>query len=438
MVFSQEESLVYDVRLSSVGPGRVTGSDVIHNPSGLDLAMKLHYLKIIYFFESEPAQGLTTLKVKESLFYLLNHYFIVCGRFRRSESGRPIIKCNDCGVRFIEAKCKITLDEWLATMDWPSYKLLVSQQVIGPELSFSPLVLMQITHFKYGGASMGLSWAHVLGDPLSASDFINTWGQAMVNLNLNKPINVPKPVTKLNESIFEKDIVCVKRVDPVGDHWILPNNSKMDTFSFKLTNSQINYLQTKIWGQSFDQTPPFESICAMIWQCIARVKEGFEPNIVTICKTDSNHMANEMIHNNQIIKRVEVGSESSIVDTHLRVLASLLANQGIDERNEIEKLVDKDEGVIDFFVYGANLTFVDFEEINVYELQLMGHKPRFVYWTLQGVGDEGVVLVMPLKNGSINNGNDGKFVTVILPEEQMVKLKIELKINGLVLEGDLE
>ncbi|OIW17993.1 hypothetical protein TanjilG_31366 [Lupinus angustifolius] len=92
--------------------------------------------------------------------------------------------------------------------------------------------------------------------------------------------------------------------------------------------------------------------------------------------------------NNQIIKRVEVGSESSIVDTRVRVLASLLANQGIDERNGIEKLVDNDEGVTNFFVYGANLTFVDFEEINVYDLQLLGHKPRFVYWTLQGVGDE--------------------------------------------------
>lgn len=144
MVIPQEESLVYDMRLSSVGPGRATGSDVFHNPGGLDLAMKLHYLKMVYFFESEVAQGLTIMKIKEAMFTLFNHYFIPCGRFRRSESGRPFIKCNDCGARFIEAKCKKTLDEWLAMKDWPSYKLLVSQQVIGPELSFSPPVLMQV------------------------------------------------------------------------------------------------------------------------------------------------------------------------------------------------------------------------------------------------------------------------------------------------------
>lgn len=146
MVFPQEEkeSLVYDLRVSSVGPGHAIGSDVFHYPNGLDLAMKLHYLKVVYFFDSEAAQGLTIKKIKESLFNLLDYYFIPCGRFRRSESGRPFIKCNDCGARTIEANCTKTLDEWLAMMDWHSYKLLVSQQVIGPELSFSPSVLLQV------------------------------------------------------------------------------------------------------------------------------------------------------------------------------------------------------------------------------------------------------------------------------------------------------
>ncbi|GAU32180.1 hypothetical protein TSUD_68510 [Trifolium subterraneum] len=146
MVFSHEEkeSLVYDMRLSSVGPGRATEPDVFHNLGGLDLAMKLHYLKVIYLFDYVAAQGLTITKIKESFFTLFNYYFITCGRFRRAESGRPFIKCNDCGARTIETKCTKTLDEWLAMKDWSSYKLLVSQQVIGPELSFSPPIIFQV------------------------------------------------------------------------------------------------------------------------------------------------------------------------------------------------------------------------------------------------------------------------------------------------------
>ncbi|KAG4999866.1 hypothetical protein AAZX31_08G107200 [Glycine max] len=431
-----EESVVHDVRLSSVGPGRATGSDVFHNPGGLDLAMKLHYLRVVYFFDSEAAQDLTIMKIKDGMFTLFNHYFITCGRFRRSDSGRPLIKCNDCGARFIEAKCNKTLDEWLAMKDWPLYKLLVSHQVIGPELSFSPPVLFQVTKFKCGGISLGLSWAHVLGDPLSASEFINSWGLILKNMGLKMLFNIPRSIPTPGQPGPEKDPVSAKRIDPVGDHWIPANNKKMETFSFHLTSSQLNYLQAQIWGTSLDQTPPFESLCAMIWRCMARIRPGSEPKTVTVCRSNPYKRGNHIIGNNQVICKVDAASESSILDTDLTVLASMLVDQGVDERKQIEEAVERDQGVSDFFVYGVNLTFLDLQETNVYDLQLKGHTPKFVYYTLQGVGDEGVVLVYPLPKGSMENGVDGKFLTMIFPEDEMVKLKSELKIIGLLLENN--
>lgn len=145
MVFSKEESLVYGFKLSSVGPAKVSGTDVVHEPSSMDLAMKLHYLRGVYFFDSQSVQGLTIHHIKETMFTWFNEYYHTCGRFRRSDGGRPYIKCNDCGARFIEAQCDKTIDEWLGMKDWSSLQnLLVSQQVIGPELSFSPPVLLQV------------------------------------------------------------------------------------------------------------------------------------------------------------------------------------------------------------------------------------------------------------------------------------------------------
>ncbi|XP_028759660.1 protein ECERIFERUM 26-like [Neltuma alba] len=440
MVFPQEEeSLVCDIELSSVGPARSSGTDVFHSPTGLDLAMKLHYLRVIYFFNSEAVRGLSIMKIKETMFSWFNHYFITCGRFRRSESGRPYIKCNDCGARFIEGKCKKTLDEWLHMKDWPLHKLLVSHQVIGPELSFSPPVLLQVTHFKCGGMSLGLSWAHVLGDPDSAADFMNRWGLAMAGLGL-KPINIPRPIPTAApephpQSPSGPDPITLKRVDPVGDHWIPANNRKMDTFSFHLTSSQMNYLQAQIWGPTIDQTPPFESLCAVIWRSIAEVRRGpgsgSEPNKVTVCRKDPSRNNHDVLGNKQIISKVE--AEYSIVDSDLKRLATMLADEGVDERKEIEEAVDKDDGVSDFFVYGANLTFVDLEEVDVYGLELNEHKPEFVYCSIQGVGDEGVVLVLPWPKGSVRNGSEGRFVTIILPEDELGKLKSELKNNGLLL-----
>ncbi|KAI5385088.1 protein ECERIFERUM 26-like [Lathyrus oleraceus] len=439
MVFTQDEqeSLIYDVRLSSVGPGRGSGSNIFHHPVGLDLAMKLHYLKVVYLFDSEAAQGLNIAKIKETLFNMFNHYFVPCGRFRRTESGRLFIKCNDCGARLAETRCTKTLDEWVDMKDWSSYKLLVSQQALGPELSFSPPVFLQVTQFKCGGAAIGISWAHVLGDPHSASDFMNKWGEFCNNLNVKTPYNIPRSIaTPLNLEGLEKDPATVKRVDPVGDHWILANNKKMEQFSFHITASQMNNLQEQIWGSSVEKNPSFESLCAIIWRCIARVREGSEPTIVTVCRSDPNGRGNDMIGNDQLICKVDAGNDCSIVDTDLKTLARLLVEQGTDERKQIEEIVETNEGVADFFVYGANLTFLNLEDVNVHDFKLRGKKPIFVYYTLQGVGDEGAVLVLPWSKDPNKNDIDGKFVTIIFPEDEMVKIKDELKMNGVMVDGD--
>jgi hypothetical protein len=297
-------------------------------------------------------------------------------------------------------------------------------------------LFLQVTQFKCGGISLGLSWAHVLGDPLSASDFINLWGQTLNNLTLKIPFNIPRSAPAPLKPGVEKVPATVKRVDPVGDHWIPANSKKMDTFSFHITNSQMKKLQAQIWSPSDEQTPPFESLCAIIWRCIARVREGSEPTTVTICRPDPNGRGNDIIGNDQLICKVEAGNECSIVDTNLKILASMLVDQGIDERKQIEEVVEKDNGMTDFFVYGANLTFLDLEDVNLYDLKLKGQKPRFIYYTLQGVGDEGVVLVLPWSEDPNKNDIDGKFVTIILPEDEMVKLKSELKMNGVMFEGD--
>jgi len=258
----------------------------------------------------------------------------------------------------------------------------------------------------------------------------------MNNLGPKMLSNIPRSVPAPGQPGPQKDPISAKRIDPVGDHWIPPNNKKMDTLSFHLTSSQLNYLQAQIWGPSLDQTPPFESLCAMIWRCVARVRAKPEPKTVTVCRPEPHKKDNDIIGNNQVICKVEVGSECCIVDTDLSVLASMLESEGVDERQQIEEAIERDQGVSDFYVYGANLTFVDLEKTNLYDLQLKGHTPTFVYYTIQGVGDEGAILVYPWPQGSIKNGVDGKFVTMILPEDEMAKLKSELKMNGLLLEDN--
>ncbi|XWS13360.1 hypothetical protein CRYUN_Cryun36dG0030900 [Craigia yunnanensis] len=440
MVFSEQEHLVYNIRLSTVGPGRVTGSDVVHELSGLDLAMKLHYLKGVFFFSSQAVEGLAIMHMKETMFNCFNDYYITSGRIKRTESGRPYIKCNDCGVRFVEAVSDKTVDEWLEIGDDSLHNLLVYHRAIGPELSFSPLVFLQVTRFKCGGMSLGMSWAHILGDAFSASDFINSLCQHMASLKVNEPLALPKSLTKIEKpddpTQIAKEPLSAKQVNPVGDLWVIANNCKMETFSFYLSTLHLSSLQAKISGEDGSKRiSSFESVCAVIWQCIAKVREGFEPQIVTVCRKDPNYH-NNVPSNSQIISAIK--ADFSVMEADLKKLALLLADdQGLDERNKIEAAVEKDNGVTDYIMYGTNLTFVNLEDANLYQLELKGQKPKFVYYSIQGVGDEGAVLFLPKDSSIVNKGKD-RLVTITLPEDQVLKLKTELKRSGLLLSSELE
>ncbi|XP_042487734.1 protein ECERIFERUM 26-like [Macadamia integrifolia] len=415
------ENLISGVRLSSVGPARVTGTDVIHEPTSMDLAMKLHYIRAVYYFRSSSVEGLGLYTIKEAMFRWFNLYPHTCGRFRRSDSGHPFIKCNDCGARFIEAQCSKTLDEWLEMKECSLHNLLVSNQVLGPDLGFSPSILIQMTTFQCGGVALSFSWAHVLGDAFSLSEFLYLWSQIMAG---HQPPNspLPKPETKAskskNSSGFAVEPLSVKRVEPVGDHWIAANTGKMENYSFQITAQQLKVMISKMFQTS--QIRPFEFLSAVFWKYLARIREGSEPKTVTISRKDSHNREKGTLCNNQIINTVQ--AYFSVAEANPKDLVELIMEQKIDEKRKIEELVEQDGGLSDLIMYGANLTFLDLEEADLYGLELKKEKPVFVNYTIDGVGDEGLILVMKAPSGA------GSWtVTVILPENEILKLNDELQ-----------
>lgn len=108
-------------------------------------------------------------------------------------------------------------------------------------------------------------------------------------------------------------------------------------------------------------------------------------------------------------------------------LAELIAKKKIDEGGEIEELVEKSREESDFVAYGARLTFVDLEEANLYGLELEGQKTIHVNYEIGGVGENGVVLVLP--GPPLGDGRDGggRTVTVTLQEKQVSDLIDELQ-----------
>ncbi|KAI4321441.1 hypothetical protein MLD38_034821 [Melastoma candidum] len=145
---------VYGAKLSSVVPASVTGDyKVRHELADQDLALKLHYIKGVYVFREDAVRGLSIYDLKKPMFCWLDLFPAASGRIRRGEDdsndsfpGRPFVKCNDSGVRIVEARCELTVDEWLSGTEegLHSPDTLAYDQVLGPDLGFSPLVYVQV------------------------------------------------------------------------------------------------------------------------------------------------------------------------------------------------------------------------------------------------------------------------------------------------------
>ncbi|XP_057773321.1 protein ECERIFERUM 2-like [Salvia miltiorrhiza] len=409
-----------DIKLSTVVPASITGEDKNHQLSDLDLAFKLHYITSVHFFGADAAAELTIHDLKKPMFPCLQLYYPICGRLRRHDApapARPYVKCNDSGVRVVEATCAKTVAEWLAAVHGGDHhRLLVyDQPILAHDFGFTPLVFLQLTKFQCGGLCVGLRWAHILGDAFSASEFLNMWGKFMANETtprqlLTAPANPPHPSPPSSLS-------AVKLLDPIGDDWLAPNSSKMQTHSFHITQTQLSDLLAKYKAE------PFQIISAILWKSMAKIRGT---NIITVCRNTKNHDKNdhEMPSNaRHLIGVVEAETSSVIAEADILEISKLIADKFFDQTGMIQKQMEEGKGLLDFVVYGANLTFLDLEGVDLYGLQLKGRRPLLGSISIRGVGDEGAVVVAADASGG------GRLVNVILPEDHIHHLKNDLRLD---------
>lgn len=270
--------------------------------------------------------------------------------------------------------------------------------------------------------SVGLSWAHVLGDAFAASAFINMWGQIVSGHAPPKSLHAPNPrKTKFPPTVHGKSIPILKRVDPVGDSWLNANNCKVDTNYFHVTAEQLEQMVAKAAKISH-----FEVLSAIIWKYLSEIREdNMGTRIVTICTSNSHNRENEYPTNAMVLSIVE--ADFAVAKADISELAELIAEKRVEEN---EETVEIENGVADYIAYGANLTFVNLEEAKIFGLEMKkGKRPVFANYTINGVGDEGVVLVLPgPTNGKgEGGGRDGLVLTMVLPENQLGLLKNKLE-----------
>lgn len=239
---------------------------------------------------------------------------------------------------------------------------------------------MQFTWFKCGGLSLGLSWSHVLGDAFSAFSFITKWSQILAGhappkiLPMSptlKEIQTPHNNNSVNAN--NGNHFSVKTATTIEELWLATNGIKMVTHTFHVTAKQLNRLVSSTFF-SCDQnkatkTSYFEILSALVWKHIAGMREDTEPKVVTIC---TRGMANIEFPTNGLVLSV-VEANVAVGQSDVSDLAKLIGEEKRVENVVVEKLVEESQGKGDFVVYGANLTFVDLEEGDMYEVVVNGH-----------------------------------------------------------------
>ncbi|EOA18936.1 hypothetical protein CARUB_v10007574mg [Capsella rubella] len=411
-----ETSPVTGVRLSSVVPASVVGENKPRKLTPMDLAMKLHYVRAVYFFKGR--RDFTVSDLKTTMFTLLQSYHHVSGRIRMPENdddpsalALPYIRCNDSGIRIVEANVEdFTVEKWLDLDDRSiDHRFLVYDHVLGPDLIFSPLVFLQITQFKCGGFSIGLSWTHVLGDVFSASTFMKTLGQLMSGHGLPELV-YPEPL-ELTSHAHNGEAISMKKIESVGKYWLLTNKCKMGRYIFNFSLSQIDRLMAKYTAQD-QPLSEIDILYALIWKALLNIRGDTATNVITIC---DRKKTTTCWNDDLVISVVERKDEPIGISE----LAKLIAGGKREENGVIKRMIEEDGGSSDFITYGANLTFVNLDMADMYEFEIKGGKPDFVNYTIQGVGEKGVVLVFPKEKHA-------RIVSVVMPEEELAKLKDEV------------
>ena len=88
-----------------------------HKLSGLDHAMGLHSIHMVFYYRNNPAPSFDLDPFRASLSEVLSMYPAVTGRLTRGEDRNWVVNCNDAGIRVLRATVGTTLDEWLRSAD---------------------------------------------------------------------------------------------------------------------------------------------------------------------------------------------------------------------------------------------------------------------------------------------------------------------------------
>ncbi|KAG6520850.1 hypothetical protein ZIOFF_017911 [Zingiber officinale] len=251
--------------------------------SNLDLLMPHYHTLSVYFYRPDGSANFFDAAVlRDSLARVLVPFYPMAGRLARGQDGRVVIDCNGEGALFVEADAEATVDDFGDFAPTGGLEQLVPKPNADytDGISAFPLLLLQVTHFKCGGAALGVGTQHHSVDGVAGLHFINSWSDVARGLGIALQPIIDRTLLRArdppNPSFTHIEYQPPPSMNTTSDAQVPSPAAAVGIFKF--TREQLNRLKAKAPpGGSYST---YVLLAAHVWRC-ACIARDLPPDQMT-------------------------------------------------------------------------------------------------------------------------------------------------------------
>ncbi|KAK1289351.1 Shikimate O-hydroxycinnamoyltransferase [Acorus calamus] len=248
--------------------------------SNVDLVVPRFHTPSVYFYRPDGSSTFfVSSLLKEALSKALVPFYPMAGRLRRDEDGRIEINCDGQGVLFVEADTDSTIDDFGDFTPTMELKRLIPTVDYSQDISSFPLLVLQVTHFKCGGASLGVGMQHHVADGFSGLHFVNSWSDIARGLDVGVPPFIDRTLLRARDPprpafphIEYQPAPALKSTETATPPTEPPPPTTVSVF--KITRTHIDLLKAK--SRSGSGPGPnyssYELLSGHIWRCTCKAR----------------------------------------------------------------------------------------------------------------------------------------------------------------------
>ncbi|XP_072990338.1 hydroxycinnamoyltransferase [Typha latifolia] len=414
------------VSVTPVRPGKTYPLSI------LDRSMGRHTVRLVFYYRF--GTWLDPVKLKESLSEVLSYYPAMTGRMTRQgeeEGGGWLVKCNDAGVRMLEARADATLDEWLRSASDEEELELAYWEPMGQDPFLWSPFYVQLTEFKDKSYAIGLSCTHMHADPTCAILFLHAWADIHRRLAIvfppffHPPAFLPRPSPNPVSPLLSLKSITTSSVNTAA---------AVSSVTFLFSSAAVRRL---IADCSASSASPFDALASLFWLRIARashVKGGATAQYLTLAVDFRKRMQAPLpfgfYGNALFLSRASANLEAGWGSVADEVARHVEGMQEEDLWSAVEWLHahSSSGGGEPFRMYGPELTCLKLDHVPVKSVEFEpGVGPEHVACRVGDVEGEGLIVVMEAPASAEKGEGEGdvslaRMVVLTLPTELTTEL----------------